>query len=741
MKLPVLLGATALVLSFPTFAMGAMPEPPPMPPAQAQQIISQIPATDPPTPGAPQIVDAMKGKHPRLLFTADEITALKQQIGTDPILQKAYDGTKQWATIALIPSGPRPPVVADDTSALVKSLAQAPAMAYAYALDHDPAMKEKIITTLTNMMNTPYWADGKELDSNMGAACNEFMVGLLFDTVHDDLDPAMRAQLAANIFTHARRQYYLGHKQMLKFPGAGYWQADPQPNHRWYRDMGLAACVLSVADEPDIDAGYMLQSLKDEMDFVMKWYPPDGDCHEGAGYQSFGYLPIAAATEMMDRVLGTTYQKTTGIKNAASQQMYYWVPGRNSDISYGDDQNSVAAVFGNNDGAFFLGPHLTQDKNMQAALLRRVARSDHPASGKPPIYPWSLLAFYDPTVSGGDYKALPLYRLFPDMGSATMRDSWEDDAVVMTFKCGPYGGYRLNDYRMATPGEDGKPHYVNIAHDDPDANEFTLAIGNGFAFHPGVYSFVHKLTTQHNTLTVDDKGQLGEGDAFTQPTGALDMRTLSYLTGWKTGDNGRVIIEGEAGNAYRGMTGPELKAAHNEAAPAVLSKFRRTAIWMPGDYILILDDIASASGAHNLTWHADAPTGTTDNQGHNTTTTETGTQVGFQVVSDPPLTTAIVPVILDGRWGNVPVQQFQCSANTDTLKIACLIDPWKKTPDVKMTSSGGTVTLAVHSGTFDDTWTWQPATDSTTPSQITGTRGGAPLISLTPADKAPIPAE
>jgi hypothetical protein len=51
--------------------------------------------------------------------------------------------------------------------------------------------------------------------------------------------------------------------------------------------------------------------------------------------------------------------------------------------------------------------------------------------------------------------------------------------------------------------------------------------------------------------------------------------------------------------------------------------------------------------------------------------------------------------------------------------------------------AAGTVTLTIHSVTFDDTWTWQPATDLHTPSQIEGKRGTTPLISLTPSDKAP----
>jgi hypothetical protein len=711
----------------------------PVTPQYAAENLAKIPATDPAVSNPPQLLDAVKGVHPRLLFTTEEIAALKAKIPTDLTLQQAYAGTTGWAKLSLVPSGPKPPIVTDDTAALVKSYSQAPSMAYAYALDHDPAIKQKILDTLNEMLNQPYWADTEELDSSMGGACNMMMVALLYDTVYNDLDPDLRSKLSAKIFLHARRLYYLGHKQ-LGLVKNKYWQQDPQPNHRWYRDMGLAACVLVTADDKDIDAGYLLQGLKDEMDLVMKWYPPDGDCHEGAGYQSFGYTAIVTACEMMDRNLGTTYLKDSGLKNAWAQQLYYWVPGRISDISWGDDQNGVAKYLDHNSCTFFIGSHLSGDKQAQAALLYKLSLNAVPGKdGKPALMPWTLLAFYDPAMSGGDYKALTPYRIFPDIGGASMRDSWEKDAVVFTFKCGPYGGYKLNEYRNTTL-QNGQPHAVNVAHDDPDANEFALSVGDGFAFHPGVYTEstdpkVVKLTQEHSTITVDGKGQIGEGFGFSQPVGTSDMTQFSYLTGWKTDEKGHVIVEGEAGNAYRGQTGPELKAAGNKLADPVLKTYRRTAIWMPKEYILILDNIV-ANGSHNILWRGTAPKSQISGSS-GTVTTETGTPVGFQVAANHDFQGTAQDMTLFGRFGNVPIQQIQLAANTDAIKFATVLDPWNTHPEVKLTESNGVATVTVHSANFDDTWTWKEPADAQTPSEIAGQRAGASLISLTATDKAP----
>ncbi len=722
MKAPLLFVMVALAFSLFTPSAAALS------PEAVKANLDKIPATDPAVTNPPQLVEAMKGVHPRLLFTTKEIAALKKQIPTDPLLQKSYEGTMAWARISLVPSGPKPPIVKDDGSALVKSYSQAPAMAYAYALDRDPAIKKKIEETLTEMLNQPYWADVPELDSSMGAACNMMMVALLYDAIYNDLDPAFRTQMAAKILLHARRLYYLGHKELSIMPYR-YWTNDPQPNHRWYRDMGLAACLLAVADEKDLNTGYLLQGLKTEMDFVIKWYPPDGDCHEGTGYQSFGYTAIATACEMMDRNLGTDYLKKSGLKNAWAQQVYYWVPGRLSDISWGDDGNGVAGDYGHNEASFFLGPRLSRDKEAQAMLLLRLSKTNLPDKRGNAYLPWTMLTFYDPTVGQGDYKSVVPYRLFPDMGAASIRDSWEDDAVVFTFKCGPIGGYRLNEFRMSNPVA-GKLPNINIAHDDTDANEFALAVGNGFAFHPGTYSDT-RITGEHSTLTVDNIGQANEFPWWSPPLNATDFRQFAYLTGWKSDDKGHVIIEGEAGSAYRG------KLDNNPKLPDPLLKtYRRTAIWMPKEYILILDNIV-ANGTHTITWHGTAPKSQVAKLPWSVTT-ETGREVNLQVLANHDFQSSVDDkMILAGRWGKVPVQQLQFTLKTEAVKFATILDPWNKKPELKMSEAGGTVTLTVHAANFDDTWVWKTAKDATTPSRIGGKRGGDALISLTEGDKAP----
>ena len=167
-----------------------------------------------------------------------------------------------------------------------------------------------------------------------------------------------------------------------------------------------------------------------------------------------------------------------------------------------------------------------------------------------------------------------------------------------------------------------------------------------------------------------------------------------------------------------------------------MKTYRRTAVWMPKEYILILDNIVSAAGTHAIAWHGTAPVSQIAD-GKGTATTEKGTAVPFQIVSDKPLQYATVPITLLGRWGNNPVQQIQVTANADAIKFATVLDPWKTGATVKLTSNAGSSTVEVTGSGYDDIWTWQEAKDLTTPSNIDGKRSGASLISLTDADIAP----
>ena len=171
----------------------------------------------------------------------------------------------------------------------------------------------------------------------------------------------------------------------------------------------------------------------------------------------------------------------------------------------------------------------------------------------------------------------------------------------------------------------------------------------------------------------------------------------------------------------------------------MLSRYRRTAIWMPGDYVLLLDDIRTASGPHDIMWRGTVQKGKIVDaaNGFCQAYAKDGTECDFQILANKDFNGALDFEFLDGRFGSFLAQQFQFSQKTDAIKFACCFDPWKKKPTMTLKENGDVVTLNVKSATYDDTWTWHAAKDDQTPSVITGTRAGAALISLSESDKAP----
>ena len=709
-----LLTCTALVIALGlSSAVAAAEEKKKEPPVDYQANLAQVPAADPAATVIVPLVKELIGQHPRLLFTLTEIDALRAVSTTDPLLKQAVDDTIVTAGDFPLPKD-RPDFVTQDTPAIWKAGGTYTGLAYAYHLSKEPKIKTKIVELLTIMLNEPYWADAADLDSNMGAGNNMLMVGVLFDAVCSELEPDLRAKLAAKMLTHVRRMWYLGHQQ--KAVGTiKYWQQDPMNNHRWHRNAGMAACLLAIADEPGINASYMLEQFKGEMDYITTWLPHDGDTHEGAGYQGFGFMYLALGVRMMDRVLGTTYQANPALHNAWAQQLYYWAPGRGGNMSFGDDSNGKGGTFERLDAPFFIGPQLSHDKLAQAALTFRMETLR--ALKDKQRYPWTMLPFYDSTLTGGDHLALPTYRLFSDLGAVSMRDNWTPTGVALSFKCGPYGGAKLNEFAWHT----GKQTYINVAHDDPDANGFALAMAGGFIFHPGAYS-MPKLTEQASTVLVDGKGQINEGSGYTQPVKDVDMRTISYLTGWKVGEVGRLIVEGETGKAY----------------PERLKRFRRTMVWLPGEYVLVLDDLI-ATEKRAITWTGAVETAaiTDAATGRCVASSKDGQSVPFQIVADGPFHAEIKPLVLKARWGDVALEQFRFTAEAPAVRFACALDPWGKKPSITLAAIDGGVTLTVTMDGTTDTWTWLHAVDDVTPSSLRCKRGEVALIALEATDLAP----
>jgi len=688
--------------------MKVVPVPPPPPPPV-------VPDKDPPAEKAVELVPAVRGKHPRLLFTAEDVPRIKR------LAETPQGKIFVEQLMAYLPSC-KPPedtkFLTDATDAQRQGMWRLPTVALDYVLTRRKESLEAAAGYLKKFAELENWETGKERDCGMGAA--NIMVGaaLAYDWLYDDLDPALRDTMRRKILLQARRMYHAGH--LMKLAGTHYWQPDPQNNHRFHRDAGLALSVLAVAGETP-EADWITAETAKELKFINDWLPEDGTCHESASYMIFGGPYLALAMDSSDRCLGTRFLEHPFFKYAPLFRMQTLAPGLKDAFPYGD---SGGLGFINNYMFKYASRHRAAD--LQAGLWKFFETGQNPF-----MYGWFSLIWFDPTLAGGSIDRLPQAVLFPDLGIATLRDGWAAGNVAAMFKCGPYGGRKLNEYRNAN-----QFHYINVAHDDPDANMFTIFAGGQFLADDDRYA-AKKLTRSHNTILVNGKGQRGEGGGWTQPLRNVDMASLATVTTWK--DTGAAAVaEGEAGGMYDG-----------------LERFRRAFIWVRGGYILVLDDIRAPKEAE-FTWLVQGPQ--VEKEAGGWRLEAVGKSPGpspqppvsspqpaaaacpFRVVADREFAAAIGDSAAESRGTPLGYKQLSLTARAPRLRIAAAFNPWNHAKlDVQMKATDDAAAVVTVTGrNFTDEWRWQAAPDPKTPSTIQGARPGGFTISVGPQDKAPL---
>jgi hypothetical protein len=675
--------------------MQVKPVPPPPPPPV-------VPETDDPVENPPAIIAALAGKHPRLLFDAAGLEAIKRLAESDA--GKPFFEQLLAYLPACVPPGDTK-YLADATDAQRQGMWRLPTVALHAAMTGDAKSVERGIGFLRAFAAQENWETGSERDCGMGAANILVGAALGYDWLYDRLDPEFREAFRRKLLLMARRMAYGGHEMRQK--STHYWQQDPQNNHRWHRDAGLALAALAVAGDGPGDA-WLLARLKKELDFIHEWLPPDGSCHESPSYMIFGGPYLMLAMHASDRCLGTAYLDHPYFKHTPLFRMHTLAPGLAQAYTYGDGGGTG---FINNYHFQCTGRHRLAD--LQAGLLAS-SRADKDAFQ----YGWTSLVWFDATVTGGSLERIPTAALFPDLGVASMRDSWGDGGAAALFKCGPYGGRRLNEYRNAN-----EFRYINVAHDDPDANMFVLFAGGAFLAETDRYASKAKLTSSHNTILVNGKGQRGEGKGWTQPLGKTDMLTLASIVTWK--DTGDVVVtEGEAGGAY-----PDLDA------------FRRAFIWVKGGYVLVLDDIRVRGGKEaEVTWLVQGPDLVpVDGVANAWRLVKGDASCPLGVAADRPFQAAIVDSTAAHRDTSLGYKQLQLRCTAPRWRVACVYDLWNRgNVALKATAfADDAVTLTVAGPGFEDAWTWRPATDAATPSVLEGKRAGGFAVTVGPADKAP----
>ena len=677
-------------------AMKARPVVPPPPPPPPPVVPDKDPAVEGTT--VTKLLESVRDVHPRVLFGPDEIEDLRT-FYKSPKAKKFREALLAYLPSCNAPQEPK--FLRDATDGQRHGYWRMPTVGLHYVLTGDRQSFQKAVGYLKLLLSLPNWETGGELDSGMSAGNIMVGAGLCFDWLYNELDPEFREQFRRKLRYHARAMYHGGH--LMKNKGTHYWQNDPANNHRWHRNAGMVLCALAAADG-SAEEQWLLSRVRAEMDYVAKWLPEDGTCHEGPGYLVFGTSHLTLAVQAMDRCFGTKYLEQPYFKNTPAFLIHCLQPGLTNIFPFGDAGGGI----GNYAAFLYKGASVAQDRDLHAALeaIRAIKGESFE------MFSWFALLWYDPDLEGGSLDSLPRAAFFDDLGLLTLRDGWAADRVGAMFKCGPFGGYRLNEFR----NEGARPRYINVAHDDPDANSFILRTGGELVAETSRYS-KHKKSANHNTILINGIGQTvpgrKEGSVWSQP-GGPDMSKMAVVTIRK--DAGDIVaIEGEAAGAYPALRGKR---------PA-LKRFRRIFVWVKGAYVLALDDVRAPVPVE-IDWRMQGGKLTaTDADNGRYQLAKSKATCDFQLVSDHTFEAQIVESSADNRGKSLGWQQLQARTKAQTVRYASVYDPWHLGGlTVALNPTGpDAATVTVKGPDFEDTWTWQAGASPFEPSTLESTRG------------------
>ena len=422
----------------------------------------------------------------------------------------------------------------------------------------------------------PHWGGFNHLAADIDLDAGDLLLGagVAYDTLRHRMNPADRAVIRDKLVLQSRLMYanFLKRKQLP-------WEQ----NHTYIDIGGLWCTAVALLDEvPEARAWYDF-GVRVVRNAIYLLNSGDGAFYEGIGYWNYGVAyHLAQLLDLFRNVTGVdTFREFDSLRLQKYYLLHTLLPGGKYWLNLGDVADSTIAEAKLNRAYVFLFKLAREYRDPESqGLAAYFARA---AGIKPSSDPW-LLAWYDSSVEARDPREVwPSFRHFEDLDLVTIRTNWSDDATHVALRCGPALGHRATKILLSGEVKDWKPA---TGHVHPDLNSFTI-------FDHGEHLVVDtgytekKQTIEHNTITVDGAGQIGDG-----------QRWPLYIPWNRFGRIGACFgaqqvcyyVRGEAADGYEEALG--------------LQRFDRHMLVIPDEkstYLLIDDRIESAK-PHQFEW-------------------------------------------------------------------------------------------------------------------------------------------
>jgi hypothetical protein len=501
----------------------------------------------------PQDSFRLRHGHPYLLFTKPDIARFKERVATEPATEKLWQSALATADQAAGSSG---------------ASARAPMeeLCLAYQMTGDAKYARRIQQILEQMAQRPDFSDPAMLErdppwhSALGTGSMVYTFAIGFDSIHDFLSSEQRKALATALSEK-------GVRLILEdwVSGASRIHSLDTMGHNWWSALVFNAGIGSIAIFDEEPQARQWLSKIDEASVEWMTYAgsnletkPASFDREGGFYESVNYADFATNQYLRYRL---------GWINAFQSPKPATVPVVEK---IGDFFCAVSYDLHGSMVSTFFGDGNLHAPGREAVLL---AWAD---GFRKPSYLWFLNKFRTPPPNGGPVRVspvelvygpsqaefdhapatpeLPPSKLFPDMGWATLRSSWDDNATLLGVK----SGFTWN-------------------HSHADAGSFVL-------FHGGDYLLVDSGgTPSYAAPEYDDYFRQSKAHNVVLFNGQAQNPEDTYFGSQFPGSVSHLMDAGDLKYVFADATGP--------TAWRFVRNFRHF-LWI-GDVLLIIDDVKS----------------------------------------------------------------------------------------------------------------------------------------------------
>ncbi|HZB45563.1 MAG TPA: DUF4962 domain-containing protein, partial [Pyrinomonadaceae bacterium] len=442
----------------------------------------------------------LQGRHPRVFFNAESLEHLRGRARTTH--------RELWAeTTRRVRAVGEDPLPAGH-AALDRAPAQYDAaytlaeVTFAYLVEQDPRYLAAAKKWLRGVISWEPWGyTYRTPNVDLPPAHLLYAVGFAYDALYDQLSAAEREAVRGKLARQARLMYeYHRFKPKKRY---AYSQ-----NHSFIPMTGLAVAAFALmGEEPEAEEWARL--ARAVYDRVLLTFGTDGYYYEGFHYASFSLHWITRYLDALEHATGEDLYPR--MRSSFLPLKYYFahsvLPDGRSVFDFGDTGRGAAGRERADGGTLNTGfevlyrlaaKYADAETQGVADWLRRGLRTTTWEGH------WAFFAF-DSAVRAAPVASLPTSHHFPDHGTVFWRSGWDSSATAFAFRCGPPEGHhvttllpRLPDWRLST------------GHAHPDAASFIIYAHGKYLTGDTGYTGV-KLTSDHNTVLVDGRGQANDG--------------------------------------------------------------------------------------------------------------------------------------------------------------------------------------------------------------------------------------